>query len=268
MLTAPPILLAWEFVITAAVLGFTKRDFWVRIACLPLMIACTWSSVIKARGYMKRGPWAALVGGYCVTYLYQYITLVLLVRLNYEERELETVKQLPANGEAIEKEASKGITKTDHFVDRLNFGIKAASTFRWSKSHGTPSPRTLQPHKPVSERRTFMLHAVTKIFCCYLILDLMSLGIDEDVNAIRFSPTRITFFTRLNKAPIMESFLRLFATIGFGFGVYCTQTMGQNLLAIVAVSQGMSEPEEFPPGFGSLTEAHTLRRFWRYVFVY
>ena len=264
MLTAPPTLLIWEFFVTAITLDFTNRDSWLREACLPLMIAAAWSSVIHAKDYMVRGPWAALVGGYCVTYVYQYVTLVLLVRMSYEE--LDTIApRCERHPDSVSGgQASQRSNHVDQLVKRFNFGFKTASTFRWHRGDGSPGSGTTGKATG-SKPRGFVLHALLKLVCCYLTLDAMSFAIDEELNNNYFNSSRVAFFARIYAVSCQEVVVRVFTTILFGVGVFCTQAMGQNLIVVAAVSLGMSKPEEFSSGFGSLKEAYSLRRFWRYV---
>ena len=225
-----------------------------------------WSSVINAKDYMVRGPWAALVGGYCVTYVYQYVTLVLLVRMSYEERDATAPRREENFDSTNRSQASQPSTRVDQLVKRFNFGFKTASTFRWPRDNG--SLRSSNAEKDAASKpRYFVLRAFLKVFCCYL-LDAMSFAIDEELNSHYFNSSRISFFARINEVSFQEVVIRLFATMVFGLGVFCTQAMGQNLIVVAAVTLGMSRPEEFSSGFGSLSEAYSLRRFWRYVFFF
>lgn len=268
MLTAPPTLLVWESFLTAVMLGFTNRSSWLREACLPLMIAAAWSSVIHAKDYMVRGPWAALVGGYCVTFVYQYVTLVLFVRMNYEERDTTTPRRERGLDSKSRGQASQPSTQVDQLVQRFNFGFKTASTFRWPRHNRNLSSSNAGKASSASKPRDFVVRAFLKVVCCYLTLDAMSFAIDEGLNSRYFNSSRVPFFARIYAVSCQEVAIRVFATIVFGIGVLCTQAMGQSLIVVAAVSLGMSKPEEFSSGFGSLKEAYSLRRFWRYVCIF
>lgn len=265
ILTAPPTLLVWESVLTAVMLGFTSRNSWLREACLPLMIAAAWSSVIHAKDYMVRGPWAALVGGYCVTYVYQYVTLVLLVRMSYEERDKTASRREGRFDSTSGGQASQPSIQVDQLVKRFNFGFKTASTFRWPRQNEKLSSNNTGKASSASKPRDFVVRAILKVGCCYLTLDAMSFAIDEGMNSRYFNSSRVPFFARIYAVSCQEVTIRVCATIVFGIGVFCTQAMGQSLIVVAAVSLGMSKPEEFLSGFGSLKEAYSLRRFWRYV---
>ena len=267
MLTAPPTLLVWESLLTAVMLGFTNRNSWLREACFPLMITAAWSSVIHAKDYMVRGPWAALVGGYCVTYVYQYVTLVLLVRMSYEERDTTTPRREGNLDSTSRGQASQPSTQIEQLVKRFNFGFKTASTFRWHRDDGRPKSSNTGK-AAASMPRDLVLRAFLKLVCCYLALDAMSFAINEELNSQYFNSSRVQFFARIHEVSVQEMVIRVSATMIFGLGVFCTQAMGQNMIVITAVSLGMSKPEDFSSGFGSLKEAYSLRRFWRYVFIF
>lgn len=61
-------------------------------------------------------------------------------------------------------------------------------------------------------------------------------------------------------------FVRLFITAGWLTTVYGHIVLPENLLAIICVGLGIggrwAHPSYWPPQFGSIEEAYTLRRYW------
>jgi hypothetical protein len=56
--------------------------------------------------------------------------------------------------------------------------------------------------------------------------------------------------------------------IAHGIMPYGMLNFQHSLLAVVSVSAGLSNPGQWPNLFGSLSDAYTVRRFWRYVVLY
>ena len=78
MLTNPLIVLLVQYMATALILGFTTPTSVLRFAVLPLVDTCSAICVASSKIILLRSSWAAIVGGYSVTYLFQYIALALL----------------------------------------------------------------------------------------------------------------------------------------------------------------------------------------------
>jgi hypothetical protein len=51
----------------------------------------------------------------------------------------------------------------------------------------------------------------------------------------------------------------------FWLSAYGAISMQYTLLSIVTVALGISEPVDWPPVFGSFSDAYTIRRAWGYV---
>ena len=264
MLTNPLVLLLVQYMATALIVGFTTPNSVLRLAVLPLVATCSAICVASSKILLVRSPWAALVGGYSVTYLFQYIALALLSGCNYESDGPDsTLAPWPG---AEWNDYSKPQTVYQAFSTRFRFGMSAAASFRWV---GTKREVKNVPHFSASDpsyapsRDTFLRHTATRILACYLIIDLMGLGNDEEVNVVYFDSTKIPFFTRFSEVSLTELFMRLFATLGAGLGIYCSQEGLQSILAFTAVALGLSKPENWRPRFGAIGDAYTIRRFWR-----
>ena len=90
MLLLPLAILLVQFVATALIVGFTPTSSTLRTGILPLLAICTWIEVSISRQCVGRGPWAAVAGGYSVTYLLQYISVALFDGRAFETRKMGT----------------------------------------------------------------------------------------------------------------------------------------------------------------------------------
>lgn len=57
----------------------------------------------------------------------------------------------------------------------------------------------------------------------------------------------------------MANAIVIFAIVRLSLGVFCCS------VAAISVALGIYGPEQWPPMFGSLKDAYTVRRFWAYV---
>lgn len=271
MLYYPVLLLFAQYTTTALILGFTSPTSAFRLALLPLVVICSATCVPACKSFLLRGPWAAIVGGYSITYLFQYITLALLSGCSYETDgpDSELAPQRAIEKEHAQQqghESRKPLTTAQSFWRQLQFGISAASSFRWSGTKrqvkNVPYFSAIDPSY-VPSRATFLRQTATKILACYLVIDLLGLGNDEGMNRANFDSSKIPFLTRLNEISLAESIMRYSATVGAGVGIYCSQDCLQSMLAFVTVALGFSRIEDWRPRFGALGDAYSIRRFWR-----
>ena len=255
------------------ILGFTTPTSVIRLASLPLVAICSAICVPACKAALFRNSWAALVGGYSITYLFQYITLALLSGCSYESD--GPASQL-ASRRGIEKEHAqqkihdgpiKLPTLTQSFWMRLQFGISATSSFRWT---GTERQVKNIPHFSASDpsyvpsRATFLRQTAIKVVVYYLFIDLLGLGgNDEGMSAALFDSSKVPFFTRLDQISLAEVLMRYSATLAAGLGIYCSQEGLYSILAFVTVALGLSKAEYWRPRFGAMGDAYTVRRFWR-----
>ena len=261
----PLILFAGQLLVTILVLGLSARRSAIRIATIPVLTVCCALIVPRCMQFVHRSSWAALVGGYSTTFLLQYIAAVISHRQDPlgECSSDEPNGYRPAKGvERISKEAKTSLWKC------ATSGLEATFSCRWS---GTPREvRNVplfsnqdQSYEPT--RAAFLRNHIFLLVSCYLMLDVLSLGADPDKNKIFFAPAMIPFFTRLDQVSVEELAMRIFGTLGSGLGVFCSQQGIYSIVAIIAVGFGLSEPRYWRPLFGSVGDAYTVRRFWRYV---
>ena len=150
---------------------------------------CCAICVPTCKNTLDRGPWAATVGGYSITYLFQFVSLVLLNGRSYEND--CHITSAPHQHVTKEKTTKKSHTRylgpPRSFWTRLQFGIAAASSFRWTGTKrevkNIPNFSSEDP-RHIPGKGTFLWQSAIKVLVCYLLLDLMALGNDETQNAI------------------------------------------------------------------------------------
>ena len=129
-----------------------------------------------------------------------------------------------------------------------------------------PNLPVFSPENPklIPSRPAFLRWTAFKIIAYYITLDILGLGADAETSMRTFAPQRIPFFSRLSEITMEEIATRFLTTLVSGIGIYCSQDGLQSLFALVAVGMGASEVRSWPPRFGSLHDAYTIRRFWKY----
>ena len=258
MFLLPLTVLLVQLLATALVVGFTLPSSTLRVGILPLVAICTWISVSTCRQYIGSGPWTAVAGGYSATYLLQYLSLALFRGRTFETQTHSKMLHRRPHG------ADKPDLVADTYFRRLKYGLAAASTFRNDDMRNVPVFSSKQPDS-IPSRPAFLRWTFIKIIACYIVLDMLGLGADAETNMKKFSARHIPLFSRLSEVSAEEFAIRVFSTLATGICIYCSQEGLQSLLALAAVGVGISDVRSWRPRFGSLHDAYTVRRFWKYV---
>lgn len=77
-----------------------------------------------------------------------------------------------------------------------------------------------------------------------------------------FLPAKETYFRRIGSVTIRETVIRVWVSIfaiGYSMGFFNTV---HNILSIIFVGTGFDEPEDWPPLFGNIQEATSIRNYW------
>ncbi|KAK2810386.1 hypothetical protein FQN49_008542 [Arthroderma sp. PD_2] len=258
---AHPVLLGAVVVLTTAlVVGFTAPSSTIRIAALPIAVLCSLQCITTSIDYMVRVPWASSVGGYTVTFLLHYFDIALLRGWSFET---DGPAFDPGTGEKIPNATSE--KKKGGAWERLKFGLSAT----WSFRHiGTPyqvknvTAFSDNDQAYIPSRSRFLLWTCLIFAASYMVLDLITFQVDTEVNLRFFTPKNIPFFRRLHKVSGEEMTMRTVSIIASGLSIICIQRGSYSLIAFLSVLFGISEPREWPPLYGSLSQAFSMRRLW------
>lgn len=256
----PLVLFATQLLATIIILGFTAPRSVLRFTALPLLTLCSALIVPRCMQYLHSSAWAALVGGYSTTFLVHFIAALISESRDPSKKAMSRTRTSNKDEDHKSKEQSLNLRS------QFKSGLEATFTCRWS---GTPREVRNVPlfssRDPsyVPTRAVFLRRHLSLLVLCYLTLDLLGLAADPEANAGFFAPSKIPFFVRLSQVSSQEIAMRIFGTLGSGLGVLCSQQGVYSLLAILFVGTGLSEPVYWRPLFGSVSDAYTVRRFWR-----
>ncbi|KAF2464157.1 uncharacterized protein BDR25DRAFT_98668 [Lindgomyces ingoldianus] len=261
----PIIYLVSEFILTVFVVGFTHPTSRLRLIALLPVALCMVCCIPQCMPYMIRTPWAALVGGYAVTYLYHYVDVALLSRWSFRDNAPVSGLVRPSSGVANTDKVSA--EKRQRIVNntvlaRFHFGFKVTSSFRFV---GTPyevrnTPRPLEVGR--KERTHFLMRTFAAIATSYTLLDLINSMNDPTIAAKYLGLDKIPLLTRLRDVSAEELVIRFFTVLAAGIGLNCVQGGIYHVFALVSVALNLSDPQDWPPFYGSPRDTYTLRSFW------
>lgn len=254
----PIIYLIAEIALIIFIIGFTQPHSPLRLAGLIPITLCVVQCIPECMPYMVRTPWAALVGGYSITYLYHYLDTALLSRWSFEHD--APISGLLRPSTTTGSGQKRLAPSSDQSVwARLKFGIKLTCTFRFV---GTRFEARNTPKSASKSSREFCRRTFFTIVVSYVVLDSINAQNDPDIANRFLTLKNVPVLTRLNEVTLEEGIIRMFTVLAAGMSLVCVQGGMYYVFALLAVSLGISEPAEWPPFFGPFGEAYTLRRFW------
>ena len=269
LLLHPLSIYLFQTTLAACVLGFTSPSSPLRLTGLALQVTCVAILVSTSLHHTGRIFWASYFAGSGLTCLLQYIETALLSRWTFETQGIGSSAQRSSITSSANESSSKDKHKgTFHGTvwHRLRFGYRSIYSHR---NIGTPNevknvpPFSAVDPQYVPSRARFLVDKAVIFLFCYMILDLATSGSPQpDANAINFSIRKVPLFSRLATVSGEELVIRLVTTLGLWVSLYCVLQAGTSLYAFVFVALCIDQPRDWPPSFGSLREAYSVRQFW------
>lgn len=258
-------LLISQVSVNAFVVTFTAPTSFLRLALLPVTLFCVYKIVPIALPATGRAALAAVIGAHSISFAFQYLDTALMSRWNAEAggptagRRRTEVSTVRPDGRERDK------TRPQLSVqDRLRFGYWAAVSTRnvgtSFQVSGVPNFSSTDPDF-VPSRSVFLRQKAQLLLCCYLVLDTLTFMSQPDQNPILYSPARLSW-TEPRNWSLENLIVRSTTVFGFGVSVYCIIQAYIGSVAFISVALGFSNVKSWPPGFGSISEAYSLRRFW------
>ena len=248
--------------INAIIVGFTSPTSLLRPAFLPLTTYCLYTALpicLEATGTVLG---ASLAGAFSVSSVLQYIDTALLSRWSADvqgpTRSSGTYHVPPKRQGQTSAESRLNVWQ------RLQFGVQLSVSTRKA---GTPyqvkglSPGLTRDSQSLPSRGSFLATKLFQSLISYLVLDLSTLTSQPDQTQILYHHARISW-RNLDNLTTEHLAVRVATTLGFWLAVYCIIQCYMGFFALIAVGFGVSKVEYWPPGFGPMSEAYTIRRFW------
>ena len=264
----PVIYIVFQKSLIALLAAFSPRGSILRPVIFPFLVLYNCYLLPTYVSYIPRPPWIALVSAEILCELLDYLEKLLLSQWSFETYG-------PSVAASTAKKADKETIKrtvpdeqTDRGRDiwvRLKFGAWVTTSTRYIGSpyqaRNVPPYSKLNPFVPT--RLEFLLMWSIKFIFCYLIIDVMTQASQPEMNPIIYAESYVPFFSRLAEVTIEESMTRIFTSILYWFGCYAIVQVYYTGFALISVSTGLDRPELWRPICGPLSEAYTIRGFWR-----
>lgn len=103
---------------------------------------------------------------------------------------------------------------------------------------------------------------IASIVITYLALDVVFAFLPAPNPGKDIPEYKQPLLSRMGDVTLEEIIARPFTVLLPAFSIYGIFTIPYNIASIAAVLFGGSEPQNWPPLFGSFLDAYTLRRFW------
>lgn len=271
---APPfpiIYLVIQKSLISLLVTFNPRGSILRPMILPFLVLYNYYLLPTYVSYIPRPPWIAFVSGEILGGLLDYVEKLLLSQWNFE-----TYGPGVAAGKAKKagKEEVKGplpgekINSGRDIWQRLKFGTWVGTSTRYIGSpyqaRNVPPYSMLDPFY-VPTRFAFLLNWSIKFIVSYLVLDVLAQGNQPEKYSTNYAESRVPLFSRFPEVTREELMTRFVSSVFWWFGSYVVIQGYYTGLALLSVSSGVDRPELWRPFFGPLSEAYTIRGFWRWV---
>ena len=246
----------------AVVVGFTPPVSLLRLVMLPVTIYGVYEALPICLEATGRALWAALAASFSISSLFQYLDTALLSRWS-----ADVLGPTCSSGTYVvplEPQRRPMVKPNPSGLQRLRFGFHlSVSTRKVGTSYQVKgvSSFSTKDTRYLPSREAFLLNKALVLLICYLVLDLSTLTSQPDQNQVLYHDARISMFD-LNNLTLEQLLVRSVTTLGFWLNVYCIIEFYMGPFAFFTVGIGASKIECWPPGFGPVSEAYSIRRFW------
>ena len=246
------------------VLSFTSRKSTVRPAVFLVVVILAYKTVRTNQTGNGRKSFAVLSTGSVLCTVLQYLDVVLLRQWTFGLHGTTSPKQAEDDFMMRSRTDKINDMSPKQVWERILFGFKTSFAYRYL---GTPLEIENIPQFPSGDggchisKARFLFKTAVKLLVCLLILDASSFGARPE-NTVIFLPHRVPVLTRLKTVSCEELAVRLIVTLVSWLITYCVVQSIYCVHAICFVSCGLTDPATWPPVFGSLQDAWSVRQFW------
>lgn len=253
--------------VSIVVVGFTSPASSIRYAVLPPMLAFNWLLLPLYREKMQTKVQAGFLAVNTLINVLTYIEMALLSKWSFQTHSRGTTLPLKQDVDKSNKlRSTKKGNDRGLFWKRLRFGYFAIFSTRLC---GTPyevkNVPLFDPGDPayVPSRTKFLLRNLGTAVLCYLIVDFVASSADPAMNHILYSTSNVPLLARIRDISSLELVIRLVSVLGVWAPSYFFLQLLLAVYTTARVACGLDGVEFWRPSFGPLSEAYSIRQFWR-----
>ncbi|RBA17527.1 hypothetical protein FPRO05_11242 [Fusarium proliferatum] len=250
---------AAHFLCTAT-LGFTTKDqAWIRRVASILVFIFTFIGDRTASAVSDNASIRCLLVTFSWVQAFNGNSLLCLSKAEYKTLNQERHQNTAPKSVFV----GSGASGNGSFFSRLIWAIAMQWNLRRIKTsrpaRNTP-PFSSKDPSYIPSRGRFLLNRIAVILASIAYMAII--GLQPQPTREDLSSDRVRFFSRLNEVTLYELLQRAISTVTWLSGIGTTSEICYNVIAVVLVGLGLSEPVMWPSWFGSFTEAYSVRRWW------
>lgn len=236
-----------------------------RWAAIPVISSIMISYLQTAGAYIPNKTLIAMSTGPTTLVLMQSIDHLVLQRLHLMSDGKETAYKPGTDAPVFNNKSQRVTLRQRKQLDiyALKWGWDAVFNFR---AVGTPRAVKNMPRFSYSNpdyvpsRRIFLLKRGASFVVAFIVLDFLTSQPPPDLNLFAIEKAgQFSGFAHLNREDLIARFL---STAAFWVSLRLTIALIYNGFSLIPVSLMIQEPEQWPPYFGSVASAYSIRTFW------
>jgi hypothetical protein len=243
-----------QFLLTAWVICYTTKNSLWRPAAVPVVLYTAYQTWLSLDFFNNNQLVNPMTAGFVAGFGLHHLNLLCTSRMDIND----VREAIGANTNAKKHDMSRNtcFRGTLYILTTLR-GIDTSYEVRQIR-HGRESS---------ASRSGFLLCTLAIVAAKYLVLDLMTFHppSPEDTQRLFGEGKEYLLFRSHSLPPVtVQDILTNLGVTFLGWGPIGSWfiEVHYRVLSLVSVGLGVSSPHQWPPLFGFITEAYTLRRFW------
>jgi len=239
----------------------------LRLATIPVVATMMISYLQTADSYIDNKTFIAMSSGPTTLVLMQSIDYLVLQKLHLTrdgtERLIKPGAQPATVDEKAQLRAASPVPRTGVDWEALKWAWGVVWNFR---AVGTPREVKNMPKWSYSDptlvpsRSAFLLKRGAAVIGAYLVLDFLNSQPPPDLS--HFTATKAGQFSGFSGQSVEDVIARMVTTAIFWFSLRLTIALFYNSFSLIPVALMIDGPEDWPPYFGSVLSAYSVRTFW------
>ncbi|KAF5567947.1 TRI7-trichothecene biosynthesis [Fusarium pseudoanthophilum] len=251
--------IAAYFLCTATLAFTTKDQSWIRRAASILIFLLTFVGDRTASAVSDNASIRCLLVTFSWVQAFNGNSLLCLSRAEYKTLKEEGQQNTTPKSVFVGNDASGNGSFISHltWAFAMQWNLRRIKTSRPARN--TPPFSSTDPSY-IPSRGRFLLTRVGVIVASIAYMAII--GLQPEPARESLSSNKVRFFSRLSDVRPYELLQRAISTVTWLSGIGTTSEICYNVIAVVLVGSGLSEPVMWPSWFGSFTEAYSVRRWW------